>query len=161
MSTLEREKLDICCTLTNIKTCSNAPIRHFMQAKEAKWIFKIFEKHCLMRKYIKFPWNNKYRPWGWLKDHRVWRNGRCNGRDYEVGNIEYSDIYEGWKSDPDGFWIEAAKAIDWTKPPSFALDSTNALLFRVVYRLICQYLLQCTRSTRGKRTSRSNSNHLR
>ena len=25
--------------------------------------------------------------------------------------------------------MEAAKAIDWTKPPSFTLDSTNALLF--------------------------------
>ena len=43
--------------------------------------------------------------------------------------MEYSDIYEGWKSDPEGFWMEAAKAIDWTKPPSFALDSTNAPLF--------------------------------
>ena len=43
--------------------------------------------------------------------------------------MKYSDIYEGWKSDPEKFWMEAAKAIDWTEPPSFALDNTNAPLF--------------------------------
>ena len=43
--------------------------------------------------------------------------------------MAYSDIYEAWKSDPEGFWMEAAKAIDWIKPPSFALDSTTAPLF--------------------------------
>ena len=43
--------------------------------------------------------------------------------------MAYSDIYEGWQSDPEGFWMEAAKAIDWIKPPSFALDNTKAPLF--------------------------------
>jgi len=28
----------------------------------------------------------------------------------------YAEIYAGWKSDPEGFWAEAAKAIDWSKP---------------------------------------------
>ena len=33
----------------------------------------------------------------------------------------YAEVYEGWKSNPEAFWMEAAKAIDWTKPPSAAL----------------------------------------
>ena len=54
--------------------------------------------------------------------------------------MKYSDFYEGWKSDPEGFWMETAKAIDWTKPPGFALDSTNAPLFEWItdsYVSIC------------------------
>jgi propionyl-CoA synthetase len=35
--------------------------------------------------------------------------------------MAYSDVYESWKQDPEGFWMEAAKAIDWTEPPSKAL----------------------------------------
>ena len=41
----------------------------------------------------------------------------------------YAQVYEGWKSDPESFWMEAAKAIDWTKPPSRALDDRNAPLY--------------------------------
>ncbi|MCA0962310.1 propionyl-CoA synthetase [Salipiger bermudensis] len=33
----------------------------------------------------------------------------------------YKDVYEAWKSDPEGFWMEAAQAIDWDVPPSKAL----------------------------------------
>ncbi|MGR3376085.1 propionyl-CoA synthetase [Salipiger abyssi] len=33
----------------------------------------------------------------------------------------YKDVYEAWKSDPEGFWMEAAQAIDWVKEPSKAL----------------------------------------
>ena len=43
--------------------------------------------------------------------------------------MAYSDIYESWKSDPERFWMEAAKAIDWIERPTFALDSKNAPLF--------------------------------
>src|SRR5688572_15700029 len=28
----------------------------------------------------------------------------------------YHEVYAFWKSDPDGFWAEAARAIDWYKP---------------------------------------------
>ncbi len=41
----------------------------------------------------------------------------------------YRDVYEGWKADPEGFWIEAAKAIDWSRPPSHALDASHAPLY--------------------------------
>ncbi|KAA0916259.1 propionyl-CoA synthetase [Aquicoccus porphyridii] len=33
----------------------------------------------------------------------------------------YNDVYAAWKADPEGFWMEAAQAIDWDKPPSKAL----------------------------------------
>ncbi|WP_298494734.1 propionyl-CoA synthetase [uncultured Maritimibacter sp.] len=33
----------------------------------------------------------------------------------------YKDVYEGWKADPEGFWMEAAQAITWDRPPSKAL----------------------------------------
>ena len=42
----------------------------------------------------------------------------------------YRDTYESWKSDPEGFWMEAAKAIDWTKPPTTALDGSNPPFYR-------------------------------
>ena len=36
----------------------------------------------------------------------------------------YHDIYMGWKRDPEGFWGEAAKAIDWFKPAPKVFDKT-------------------------------------
>ncbi|MGB0498234.1 MAG: propionyl-CoA synthetase [Rubricella sp.] len=41
----------------------------------------------------------------------------------------YSDIYKRWQSDPEGFWMEAAKAIDWITPPTAALNDANAPLY--------------------------------
>jgi propionyl-CoA synthetase len=38
----------------------------------------------------------------------------------------YREVYEGWKADPEGFWMEAAKAVDWVTPPSRALDASRA-----------------------------------
>ena len=33
----------------------------------------------------------------------------------------YRDVYEAWKADPEGWWLEQARAIDWVKPPEKAL----------------------------------------
>ena len=38
----------------------------------------------------------------------------------------YAEVYDGWKRDPEGFWMRAARAIDWVKPPSRALDASRA-----------------------------------
>lgn len=43
--------------------------------------------------------------------------------------MAYSDIYSAWKSDPEAFWMDAAKAIDWDTPPTRALDDDNAPLY--------------------------------
>ena len=41
----------------------------------------------------------------------------------------YADIYAGWKADPEAFWMDAAKAIDWDKAPKHALNDDNAPLY--------------------------------
>ena len=41
----------------------------------------------------------------------------------------YRDIYDGWKADPEAFWLQAAHAIDWVKPPSKALNDARAPLY--------------------------------
>ena len=35
----------------------------------------------------------------------------------------YREVYEGWKADPEGFWMKAAEAIDWVKAPTRATIS--------------------------------------
>ncbi len=42
----------------------------------------------------------------------------------------YRETYGNWASDPESFWMEAAKAIDWTKPPTAALDGSNPPFYR-------------------------------
>lgn len=43
--------------------------------------------------------------------------------------MSYAETYAAWKADPDGFWMKAAEAIDWVKPPSKALFDDNAPLY--------------------------------
>jgi len=40
--------------------------------------------------------------------------------------MTYRDIYETSLADPEGFWMEAAGAIDWVRPPSKALFADGA-----------------------------------
>ncbi|HVV11856.1 propionyl-CoA synthetase [Amycolatopsis sp.] len=42
----------------------------------------------------------------------------------------YAEEYQRSLTDPEGFWLDAAKAIDWVREPSRALDSSGAPLFR-------------------------------
>ncbi|WP_226628522.1 propionate-CoA ligase PrpE [Alloyangia pacifica] len=41
----------------------------------------------------------------------------------------YKDIYDRWASDPEGFWMQAAEAIDWDKAPSKALFDKGEGMF--------------------------------
>lgn len=41
----------------------------------------------------------------------------------------YADIYAKWKSDPEGFWMDAAGAIDWVEKPTRALNAEKAPLY--------------------------------
>ncbi|WP_151718596.1 propionate-CoA ligase PrpE [Gemmobacter serpentinus] len=43
--------------------------------------------------------------------------------------MAYKEIYDSWKADPEGFWMKAAGAIDWVKPPSKALNADRAPLY--------------------------------
>lgn len=42
----------------------------------------------------------------------------------------YQPVYERSLSRPEAFWLEAASAVDWTQPPSRALDDSNPPLAR-------------------------------
>ena len=41
----------------------------------------------------------------------------------------YEEVYRAWQADPETFWMDAAKAIDWVEMPSRALDDSNAPLY--------------------------------
>ena len=41
----------------------------------------------------------------------------------------YKDVYESWQKDPEGFWMQAAEAIDWDSKPSKALFDDNAPMY--------------------------------
>ncbi|MCB1328261.1 MAG: propionyl-CoA synthetase [Maritimibacter sp.] len=41
----------------------------------------------------------------------------------------YKEVYDGWQADPDGFWMEAAKAIDWDRAPAKALTNKGEGLY--------------------------------
>ncbi len=40
--------------------------------------------------------------------------------------MAYNDVYESWKNDPEGFWMQAADAIDWDEKPTKALFDDKA-----------------------------------
>ena len=41
----------------------------------------------------------------------------------------YKEVYDSWKQDPEGFWMQAAEGIDWEEKPSKALFDDNAPLY--------------------------------
>jgi propionyl-CoA synthetase len=41
----------------------------------------------------------------------------------------YAKLYASWQQDPERFWMEAARGIDWATPPSRALNESNAPMF--------------------------------
>jgi propionyl-CoA synthetase len=43
--------------------------------------------------------------------------------------MSYKKVYENWKSDPEAFWMEAAKAVSWSKEPTKALFDENAPIY--------------------------------
>jgi propionyl-CoA synthetase len=49
----------------------------------------------------------------------------------------YREVYDAWKADPEGFWMEAAGAIDWITPPSRALDDRRAPLYGWFADAVC------------------------
>ncbi|MCQ0988320.1 propionyl-CoA synthetase [Jiella sp. LLJ827] len=40
-----------------------------------------------------------------------------------MSTSRYHQTYQAWREDPAGFWLEAAKGIDWATPPSKAFDA--------------------------------------
>src|SRR5215813_4353113 len=42
----------------------------------------------------------------------------------------YHDVYARWQRDPEGFWGEAARDIDWIEPPKKIFDASQGLYGR-------------------------------
>src|SRR6185312_2554229 len=42
----------------------------------------------------------------------------------------YHEVYESWKRDPEGFWAEAARDIDWFKPWDKVFDAEDGVYGR-------------------------------
>ena len=42
----------------------------------------------------------------------------------------YHDVYARWQRDPQGFWGEAARDIDWIEPPKKIFDPTQGVYGR-------------------------------
>ena len=43
--------------------------------------------------------------------------------------MSYADLMASWKADPEAFWMEAARGIDWERFPSRALDDSTAPIY--------------------------------
>ncbi|MEN9409691.1 MAG: propionyl-CoA synthetase, partial [Pseudomonadota bacterium] len=43
--------------------------------------------------------------------------------------MAYREIHAKWKADPEGFWLDAAGAIDWVSKPTHALNASRAPLY--------------------------------
>lgn len=44
--------------------------------------------------------------------------------------MDYETVYAKWQTDPQGFWAEAAAAVDWEKPWEQILDDSNPPFYR-------------------------------
>ena len=48
----------------------------------------------------------------------------------DASTSRYHDVYARWQRDPEGFWGEAAKAIDWIEPPKKIFDKDAGIYGR-------------------------------
>ena len=55
----------------------------------------------------------------------------------------YHEVYAGWQSDPQTFWREAAKAIDWIEPPKTIFDAEAGVYGRWFPDATCNVCFNC------------------
>ena len=55
----------------------------------------------------------------------------------------YAAAYGRWQSDPEGFWREAAAAIDWTRPPQRIFDAAAGVYGRWFPDALCNTCFNC------------------
>jgi propionyl-CoA synthetase len=44
-----------------------------------------------------------------------------------AGESRYREVYGRAAADPEAFWLEVARAVDWIEPPTRALDPDQPL----------------------------------
>ncbi len=55
----------------------------------------------------------------------------------------YHEVYAGWRQDPEGFWREAAAALDWITPPTTIFDSQAGVYGRWFPDGVCNTSVNC------------------
>ena len=55
----------------------------------------------------------------------------------------YREVYESWLKDPEGFWGEAAKSIDWVKPADKVFDADAGIYGRWFVGAECNTCYNC------------------
>ncbi len=55
----------------------------------------------------------------------------------------YKDVYDSWKSNPEGFWLDAAQSIDWIKAPQKAFDAEMGVYGRWFPDATCNTAFNC------------------
>ena len=63
----------------------------------------------------------------------------------------YHDVYARWQRDPQGFWGEAAQAIDWFEQPKKVFDKDAGIYGRWFAGGVLQHLLQRARPPCARR----------
>ncbi len=73
----------------------------------------------------------------------------------------YHEVYAQWQRDPEGFWAEAAKEIDWIEPAKKVFDPSMGVYGRWFAGGGGQHLLQRARPPCGARARRAGGADLR
>ena len=56
---------------------------------------------------------------------------------------KYAEVYQDWKNDPEGFWAEAAKEIDWFTPATKIFDADEGVYGRWFTGATCNTCYNC------------------
>jgi len=56
---------------------------------------------------------------------------------------KYAEVYQDWMKDPEGFWAQAAKGIDWIKPADKVFDPDQGVYGRWFTGAICNTCYNC------------------
>lgn len=56
---------------------------------------------------------------------------------------KYAEVFQSWQNDPEGFWAEAAKEIDWFSPATKIFDPTEGVYGRWFTGATCNTCYNC------------------
>ena len=56
---------------------------------------------------------------------------------------KYAEVYQNWENDPEGFWAEAAKEIDWFTPATKVFDANEGVYGRWFTGATCNTCYNC------------------
>ena len=55
----------------------------------------------------------------------------------------YLEVYQSWKNDPESFWLDAAKGVDWVSAPQIAFDKNAGVYGRWFPDGVCNTSYNC------------------